>query len=103
MPRTYQTIRSVRRSGATTINLAKRRTWFADGDPAGDQQNKQGGSESKYNPQTVEDAMKIIAAIYESAANDGDKRCRTTPARRKATANPNPRPAIRSIRAISRC
>ena len=63
MPRTYQTIRSVRRSGATTINLAKRRTWFADGDPAGDQQNKQGGSESKYNPQTVEDAMKIIAAL----------------------------------------
>lgn len=62
MPRQYQTIRTIRRSGATTINLAKRRTWFADGDPAGDQQGDKQG-DSKYNPETVDDAKKIIAAL----------------------------------------
>lgn len=57
------TIRTIRRKGATTIDLTKRRTWFADGD-AGDQQNQQGG-EGKYNPETVEDAQRIIAALQK--------------------------------------
>lgn len=66
MPKVHpiRTIRTVRPSGLTTVNLAKRRTWFAEGDDAGDQQNnQQGGLESKYKPETLEAAQKIIAAL----------------------------------------
>lgn len=67
MPKTY-IIRTARRNGATTINLAQRRTWYAEGD-AGDQQ-QQGGQQGegqspngKYTPATIEDAAKIIEAL----------------------------------------
>lgn len=67
MPKTH-TIRLARRNGATTINLAQKRTWYAEGD-AGDQQlqsGQQGEGQSpngKYTPATIEDAAKIIEEL----------------------------------------
>lgn len=66
MPPTYSLIRTARRIDANSINLAKRRTWYGEGD-AGEQQNGQqnGGTkpDGKYNPSTLEDALKIISAL----------------------------------------
>jgi hypothetical protein len=61
MPKLYALIRTARRSGATTINLAKRRTWYGEGDGAGEQQGQQGEGEGSV-PTTIEGWQKLAEA-----------------------------------------
>lgn len=60
MPKTH-TIRLARRNGATTINLAQRRTWYAEGD-AGDQQQQQQSQGDANLPTTIEGWQKLAEA-----------------------------------------
>lgn len=59
MPKTH-TIRLARRNGATTINLAQKRLWFAEGD-AGDQQQQQSQGDANL-PTTIEGWQKLAEA-----------------------------------------
>jgi hypothetical protein len=59
MPKTH-TIRLARRNGATTINLAQKRTWYAEGD-AGDQQQQQSQGDANL-PTTLEGWQKLAEA-----------------------------------------
>lgn len=62
-------------SGEFRVNLAQRRTWYAEGDAGSDgQQNDQQQTDtSKYNPKDLEEANKIIAALVKRVGErDGD-------------------------------
>lgn len=68
MPKTH-TIRTARRNGATTINLAQKRTWYAEGD-AGDQQQQQ--SQGDANPPTTIEGWQKLAEAREKRIKERD-------------------------------
>lgn len=63
MPKLRSLIQIARRSGSTSINLAKRRAWYGEGENAGDQQENQQGDSSL--PTTPEGWEKLARALQK--------------------------------------
>lgn len=63
MPKIYNLIQTARRNASTSINLAKRRAWYADGDAGDQQQQGQQQDAGDTAPKSIEDWQKYAEAL----------------------------------------